>query len=34
MIVGEEIGASGRSVWCGYLDPIDGTTRYVKGDPK
>ncbi len=34
MIVGEEAGESGRSAWCWYLDPIDGTTRYVSGDPK
>lgn len=34
MVIGEEAGASGRSAWCWYLDPIDGTTRYVSGDPK
>lgn len=34
MIVGEEAGLSGDSEWCWYLDPIDGTSRFVRGDPK
>lgn len=34
MVIGEEAGRSGHSDWCWYLDPIDGTTRYVEGDPK
>ena len=35
-ILGEEAGGSGpdRPRWRWYLDPIDGTTRYVSGDPK
>jgi histidinol-phosphatase len=32
-IVGEECGTSGDSDWCWYLDPIDGTSRFVGGDP-
>ena len=34
MVIGEEGGRSGRSERCWYLDPIDGTTRFVAGDPK
>lgn len=36
VIVGEEAGRSGNedSKWRWYLDPIDGTTRFVAGDPK
>ncbi len=34
MVIGEEAGRSGQSDWCWYLDPIDGTTRFVSGDPK
>jgi histidinol-phosphatase len=32
-ILGEEYGRSGDSEWCWYLDPIDGTSRFVGGDP-
>lgn len=32
-VTGEELGQSGDSDWCWYLDPIDGTTRFVDGDP-
>lgn len=32
-VLGEEYGASGDSEWCWYLDPIDGTSRFVEGDP-
>ena len=32
-ILGEEYGRSGDSEWCWYLDPIDGTSRFVSGDP-
>jgi histidinol-phosphatase len=32
-VLGEEYGASGDSEWCWYLDPIDGTSRFVDGDP-
>jgi histidinol-phosphatase len=32
-VLGEEFGASGDSEWCWYLDPIDGTSRFVDGDP-
>jgi histidinol-phosphatase len=32
-ILGEEYGASGQSEWRWYLDPIDGTSRYIDGDP-
>ncbi len=32
-ILGEEYGRSGHSEWCWYLDPIDGTSRFVSGDP-
>jgi len=32
-VLGEEYGASGESEWTWYLDPIDGTTRFVEGDP-
>ncbi|MGZ4165200.1 MAG: inositol monophosphatase family protein [Solirubrobacteraceae bacterium] len=31
-ILGEEYGASGDSEWRWYLDPIDGTSRFVEGD--
>lgn len=36
VVVGEESGDSGRarSRWRWYLDPIDGTKRFVAGDPK
>jgi len=32
-ILGEEYGAGGEGEWCWYLDPIDGTSRFVDGDP-
>ncbi len=32
-VLGEEYGASGDSEWCWYLDPIDGTSNFVDGDP-
>jgi histidinol-phosphatase len=32
-VLGEEYGGSGESEWCWYLDPIDGTSRFVDGDP-
>ena len=32
-VLGEEYGVSGDSEWCWYLDPIDGTSRFVEGDP-
>jgi histidinol-phosphatase len=32
-IIGEEFGPGGRSDWCWYLDPIDGTSRFIKHDP-
>jgi histidinol-phosphatase len=32
-ILGEEYGASGASEWRWYLDPIDGTSHFVDGDP-
>ncbi len=32
-ILGEELGASGDSAWCWYLDPIDGTGMFLAGDP-
>ncbi|MGH2892754.1 MAG: inositol monophosphatase family protein [Solirubrobacteraceae bacterium] len=31
-VLGEEYGAAGDSEWCWYLDPIDGTSRFVEGD--
>jgi histidinol-phosphatase len=31
-VLGEEYGASGKSEWCWYLDPIDGTRNFVDGD--
>ncbi len=34
MVIGEEAGRCGDSDWCWYLDPVDGTTRFVSGDPK
>lgn len=34
MVLGEEAGHSGVSRWCWYLDPIDGTKRFIAGDPK
>jgi histidinol-phosphatase len=34
MVLGEERGTSGSSIWCWYLDPIDGTSRFIDGDPK
>lgn len=35
-ILGEECGISGRrnARWRWYLDPIDGTRRFVAGDPR
>jgi histidinol-phosphatase len=33
-VVGEEYGASGDSEWCWYLDPIDGTSHFVDGNPQ
>lgn len=32
-VLGEEYGASGDSPWCWYLDPIDGTSNFVDGNP-
>jgi histidinol-phosphatase len=32
-VLGEEYGGSGESEWRWYLDPIDGTSRFVDGDP-
>lgn len=34
MVVGEEARDSGASRWRWYLDPIDGTKRFIAGDPK
>lgn len=33
-IVGEEFGGVANSDWCWYLDPIDGTARFIVGDPQ
>lgn len=33
-INGEEHGRRGSSAHCWYLDPIDGTTRFIRGDPR
>jgi histidinol-phosphatase len=33
-VVGEEYGRTGHSDWCWYLDPIDGTSRFLRGDAK
>lgn len=32
-ILGEEYGATGESEWRWYVDPIDGTSRFLEGDP-
>ena len=32
-VTGEEYGVTGESEWRWYLDPIDGTSHYVAGDP-
>ena len=32
MVVGEESGHSGASRWRWYLDPIDGTKRFIARD--
>ena len=32
-VLGEEYGPGGAGAWCWYLDPIDGTARFVDGDP-
>src|SRR5437660_12305507 len=32
-VLGEEYGVTGDSEWRWYLDPIDGTSRFVEGDP-
>lgn len=32
-VLGEEYGASGEGEWCWYLDPIDGTSKFVAADP-
>lgn len=33
-VVGEENGSTaGSAVWCWYVDPIDGTSRFAVGDP-
>src|ERR1700753_729098 len=32
-ILGEEYGPDGEGEWCWSLDPIDGTSRFVDGDP-
>jgi histidinol-phosphatase len=32
-ITGEEFGSTGQSDWLWYLDPIDGTSAFVSGDP-
>jgi histidinol-phosphatase len=34
LVNGEEHGRSGASDRCWYVDPIDGTHRFVRGDPK
>lgn len=36
VVVGEEDGRSGPSAadYCWYVDPIDGTTRFLENDPK
>ena len=34
MVIGEEAGHAGASRWRWYLDPIDGTKRFIAGDPK
>lgn len=33
-ILGEEYGRSGDSEWRWYLDPIDGTSHFVSGEPE
>lgn len=33
-ISGEELGQTGSSEYRWYLDPIDGTQRFIAGDPK
>ena len=33
-VIGEEGGATGDSDRIWYLDPIDGTVKYVAGDPQ
>jgi histidinol-phosphatase len=33
-VIGEEHGQSGSSDRCWYVDPIDGTHRFLRGDPK
>jgi histidinol-phosphatase len=30
-IIGEEAGQTGRSDWCWYIDPIDGTSDFIAG---
>jgi histidinol-phosphatase len=32
-VLGEEYGLSGDGEWRWYLDPIDGTSHFVDGDP-
>jgi histidinol-phosphatase len=32
-VTGEELGDAGRSQWRWYLDPIDGTRRFIDSDP-
>jgi histidinol-phosphatase len=32
-VLGEEYGAGGEGEWRWYLDPIDGTSRFIDGDP-
>ena len=32
-VLGEEFGASGEGEWRWYLDPIDGTSQFVDGEP-
>lgn len=33
-IVGEEFGGAADGEWCWYLDPVDGTARFIVGDPQ
>ncbi len=33
-VVGEEDAGTAGARWCWYLDPIDGTSRFIAGDPR
>lgn len=33
-VVGEELGGSAEAPRCWYLDPIDGTSRFLAGEPE